>query len=317
MADINKILPAIIFAILSATIFILSIIYTPVTRDYSIENNQWNGLSSLVKILNKEYELIILNTSLSTINTDPRETCIIIISPTINYTSREIDVLKNFLSSGGTIIILEDFGNGNSILRSLRCPLTFTGKPLLDDVLYSKQPLFPTVVGVKIDGKMYSNMSLLLNIPTAINISGSGEWSIDILAASSEYSFIDENLNLRKDSDEEYHSYPVIVELKMKRGGRVIAISDPSILINSMINKYDNIKLLKMLLNKHGVKKIILDVAHREKSLLENVKYMFINVETILLSLMGDVLMQYILTIFILITTLSASYKLLEMIIHA
>ena len=311
----DKIILIIIFATISTILFLSSITYSPVTRDYSIKNNLWNGLSSLVEKIRDSYELIILNSSLTNLNISPGETCILIISPTINYSPDEIKFIKNFLSNGGTIIILDDFGGSNDVLRKLSCPISFTGKPLLDNALYSKQPIFPTIVGIRMDGKTYSNITLLLNIPTAINVSSHGKWDINVLATSSEYSFIDDNLNFKRDSDEKYGCYPIIVEAT-RNSGRIIAISDPSILINSMIDKYDNGKLIKMFLNKYGIKKVVLDIAHRERSLLENVKYIFLGFETTLSILINDLLIQYILTIFISIIILSISYRLLKMIVY-
>jgi len=52
----------------------------------------------------------------------------------------------------------------------------------------------------------------------------------------------------------------------------LIAVSDPSILINGMIDLYDNRPFFERLLEIHGVEKVFLDISHLPTSRLDRAK---------------------------------------------
>ena len=283
-------------------LFYFAVVYTPDTKDYSIYNTQWNGLSKFYHYVNNEgVKVIVKHTkfSPSDVRLLNNNTCILIISPELEYTSIEIELLINFVKSGGTIIIMDDFGKGDCLLEKMNIPLRFGNAPLLDNVFYSKQPIFPIIVGIHFIG--LENYTLLLDIPTyLVPLNQKSAWSVSLVAFSLENSFIDTNWNFKKDKNEKYDIFPVIAIAKLGNG-RVIIFSDSSILINCVIDKYDNFTIFLKILKYYHIKTLIIDYAHYSKSTLEFIRSYILTFSALVRTFLSDSLISFTLSLLIMI----------------
>jgi len=303
---VKSIIALVLLTLTSASLtFTAAILYSPVTKDFAIENQQWNGLSDFISLLARDdFSVLICKDQLLLPSAPLSETCILIMGPELPYSSDEVELLLNFIESGGTLILLDDFGSGNELLKKLGIPVRLVGKPLLDEVVYSKRPNFPVIVGLTGDVRA-SNVTIIMNVPTTLEVlnTSANKWTVTIIASSSEYSFIDYNLNGKLDGNETKRPYPVIAIARRGRG-RAIIVSDSSILINCMIDEGNNYYFLKLLLSTYGVKTVVLDYSHYEKKLAELLKERIVSYFKEAEVVLRDPLFSYALTIFIVATIL-------------
>jgi len=249
MNKIEIIALTLIFSIL----FSLYLVYTiPPAEDYNPENPEWNGLTSLKQQTN--------TTEITNINqlkqiANPKQTTILILGPEKPYTPEETQTIKEILEKGATILVADDFGQANTLLEQMEIPCKFTQKILIDPVFYYKDPKLPIILNIKNTTWTKNIKQLILNYATTLNITGP---EIEILANTSQYSYLDINMNEQQDPEDPTGPQPILAQTKIGEG-TLILLSDPSIFINVMINKENNTQLLK---NISEGRKTYLDISH-------------------------------------------------------
>jgi len=152
------------------------------TAAYSIFNNGDRGISELKNMIEKDLgarvEILLSSLkSLGRINKPPSETVLVIIAPTIPYSFEETIGLIQFVLSGGSVLIVDDFGKANTLLRNLWNILSLgtllnnandtpvkgiyfnTSAILCDAASYYKSPINPIIV----------NFGLIPGIDTGVN----------------------------------------------------------------------------------------------------------------------------------------------------
>jgi hypothetical protein len=136
----------------------------------------------------------------------------------VDFSTLEAGEVKEFLENGGTLFIADDFGTANSLLEKLGVETRFSIRPL-KDIFYSKRAEFPVVVRIE-DPELAAGVEkITLNVPSVIT-GGEGE------VFSSKVSIVGGSMK----------SYPILAELKYGKG-RIVMLSDPSILINDMFGE--------------------------------------------------------------------------------
>ncbi|MDI6810378.1 MAG: DUF4350 domain-containing protein [archaeon] len=188
------------------------------SAEFSIFNTNWNGCSEFAKVLYHRGELVPVLYPYNSINFK-KEGVLIVVAPDVEFSSLEIEELRDFIEKGGTLFIADDFGLANNLLEGLGVNGKFSDKPL-GDIFYSKSVDFPVVARIEDPGLSYGVEKLVLNIPSVI-IGLEGEEDV----FSSKVSVVGEG--------EKRRSYPVLAETRYGEG-RVILLSDPDILINDM-----------------------------------------------------------------------------------
>ncbi len=73
---------------------------------------------------------------------DSRST-LLIVGPTVNYTADDAARVRAFLQEGGRVVVLDDFGTADSLLRNIDSPITILPAALCQDLDYYKKPSFP------------------------------------------------------------------------------------------------------------------------------------------------------------------------------
>ncbi|MBO8183031.1 MAG: DUF4350 domain-containing protein [Archaeoglobus sp.] len=198
------------------------------SAEFSIFNTKWNGCSEFAKLIAEKGGLIPVMYPLNTIKLDKTEGTLVVVGPDIDFSSLEVEEVKKFLEYGGTLFISDDFGTANTLLEKLGIDVKFSDKPL-KDVFYSKKSEFPVVVRITDPKLAVGVKNITLNIPSTIT-------AVDGEVFSSKVSIVGGKMG----------SYPILTEIKYGKG-RIVLLSDPSILINEMMVK--NRKFVENLVN--------------------------------------------------------------------
>jgi len=266
---------------------ILVIYFTPSIDDFDPGNPGWNGLSELSSILQVKP---LKSLSAIALEEDPSDALIIIAGPEKNFTAEEASAIEQFIRAGGYLILADDFGSGNSLLGLLEVGARFDGSLLLDPLFKYRSSKLPEVHRFSDEFTRYNLSSLVLDYATSID--GCGE----PVALSSSYSFLDENLNGARDVGEPEGPLAVACEIRLGRG-RIFLISDPSMMVNSMLNRGSNLEFLKILADNRTV---YLDESHWKPSSLEEAKTLigsaaaYLHAPEIRYSLLGLILLMIV-----------------------
>lgn len=231
---------------------IVSIWLVPSGQDFMGSNTMWNGTKDIRDNLHAEP----LN-SLETLPKDIEKSMIISI-PYKDYTQGDLDFFKVFVENGGTMLLMDDFGYGNTVLKALNVSARFNGKLLADPLFNYKNEKLPKITDLSPDVKNSGIEVLVLNHATVIeNIS-----ETEIIARSSVSSYLDTNENGSLEEGEPQGAFPVAALLN-SGSGRLIIISDPSIIVNTMLNRYDNANFIEFLVSYGGLeRKVFFDESH-------------------------------------------------------
>jgi len=231
----------------------------------SAYSNHWNDLSHLRSKCNQwgfnTSSIVSSPLILETLD-DPGSAVLLIIGVEEEYMDSERGAIADFLEDGGSVVIADDFGYGDSIanLEGGTHEVTFTGKKVYDES-YVKNPKFVKaqvqlrdLIGVigsgsdsynYYDGDVGRSYELLFNEPSALKINGGSSRNVNIIAQSSQYSWRDDDGNGERDLDEPVESHPLIVN---RMGHRIWYISDPGIFVNDFINRSDNSLFIEYLI---------------------------------------------------------------------
>jgi hypothetical protein len=193
-----------------------------------------------------------------------------IIGPSTDFTKDESSKIGNFLDRGGIVLLADDFGSGNSLLRALNVNASFSEKPLADLYYYSKNPSFPIITDFARNAMTNRLTAIVLDRPTFIETSNSS--SASDIAWSSPFSFIDPTGEGKPSANETLNSYLVMASAKIG-SGTLILLADPSMFINDIISAYDNLRLFRNMVTLGGGS-VILDTAHLANAPLTNWRIM-------------------------------------------
>lgn len=215
--------------------------------DYSIYNNNWNGLSTFRAVIESEgYQVKPLISSLSCINRINNKSVLFIIGPSTFYDTLSAPALIDYLSKGGKVIIADDFGSSSSLLSFLSVIIPgvglFEGHLLLDSGSYDKNVSLPVITYFSSHPIFNGVNAIMLNYATII------AGSMTFLAYTSSLSWLDANANYAYDAGELIGPFPVVAST-VYGNGTIILISDPSVFNNDMINRADNLRFAVNLVN--------------------------------------------------------------------
>lgn len=225
--------------VLALSVVSIASVVIPPSDDFQPLNPYWNGLEEFFRITNA----VVINSSLKGVI--PEKSVLFVIGPSMNYSKSRIEELKTFVSSGGTLVLMDEVGFINSLLSSMGLDIYVDGHTMLDPVFYFRSWRVPKVVVVGGSSLAVGVDEILLNLPSALRVSGVG---VRVLARSSSFSFLDLNNDLEYQVGEPVGPFVVGVEASYG-SGRVIVFSDSSLFINGIIWLGDNYRLLKNIIS--------------------------------------------------------------------
>ena len=188
------------------------------SADFSVFNTNWNGVSKFGKLLYEKSEIVPIISSFNVVDFEKMNGTLLIIGPDMGYSNLEIEKIRKSLENGGTLVLIDDFGTGNQILRGLNLTARFS-KTSFIDVFYSKNYNFPELVRI-LDPKLGAGVNkLILNVPSAI-LNAEGK------IYTSKVTLLGKN----------QREYPIMTEIEYEKG-RIVLFSDPSVFINDMFDE--------------------------------------------------------------------------------
>jgi len=252
----------VIIAVVATTLVVslLCIWYYPSYRDFTVSNITWNG----IRDFGHEYEAEIIDT-LDGLPLLSGEATLIAI-PYIGYVQEELAQIKRFIEDGGNLILMDDYGYGNSVLAYLGTDVRFTNIPVLDELFCYKNQWLPKVTDLSSQAEESGVDVLLLNHATTLT----GVDESEVIAWSSRSSFLDNNENELQDADELQGPFPIAAELRIGTGALAV-VADPSIMINSMVGRDNNYAFMEYLIGgeKAGQGRLLIDRSHITRAPLE------------------------------------------------
>ncbi len=224
----------------STLAFVISV--TPSKSDYSPFNTGTWGLQRFVHRFNAVTTL-----DISSVPTN----AVLIIVPRSELNEYESSTLLNLVEKGLTVLIFWD-GNLSQGMSSLLEGLEIVPTPVRDDVYCNASPDLPIALATLRN----RTMRIVLNVPVTLRVV-KGSWKC--FAYTSPFSYLD------IDGDGEYRqgidvigSFPIAC-MRSVGLGKIVVISDPEILTNSMLVLGDNAEFLRMLI---GNRSVYLDIKH-------------------------------------------------------
>ncbi|MEK7269304.1 MAG: DUF4350 domain-containing protein [Planctomycetota bacterium] len=241
----------------------LSVVLYPSVKDFMEANPGWNGLSDFLGEFGAE-----LVTGVDQAELRP-EGSVLIAIPYLPYDEGELRRIERFVHDGGTLLLMDDYGYGNQVLQALGLQMQFAGLPMLDPYVTYRNQWFPLVTDLAPSLGQPRMQYAMLNYATALIVLG----PYDILASSSPTSFLDNNGDA--DWNRAEPRGPFVVAARATLGsGMVIAVSDPSLIINSMVNRADNKAFLQQLISLAGENPyVVVDDSHLPQAPLDILKY--------------------------------------------
>ncbi len=267
------------------------------TLPFSIYNSNispGDGCSELANTLrNNGYQVNPLISSLSVVNGIPQNSVLFVIGPTHFFSIVEDSALIDFFLKGGSLLIADDFGSGNTILDGLALflqdwPTEMQGFMSVSSIRFNRgllldannndngRPLLPAIDSFNDGGRIFSSSHhVVMNFATGLQ----GVPANASLATSSINSWIvaGDVLNLiQYGTDPSYIAYnatrgdqsgpfPLLAEIGVGPG-RIMLLSDASIFINNMIDRGTNrqfaLELFAYLANQANANTIIIDHNH-------------------------------------------------------
>jgi len=236
--------------------------FYPSTGDFRSDNPFWNGLEAF----SDRFQASPLQ-SLNSLPAKATGTALVVV-PYLPFTKSELERLKSYVSLGGTLVLLDDYGYGNEISEYFGLKFRFAQGVLMDPAFNYKNKQLPRVTRFGAVPVSRDVTSITLNHATSL----SGVLDSEVMAWSSWFSFLDLNSSSVWDEGEPKGPLPVAAGWPVNEG-YVVAVSDPSILINSMEGMEDNYRFIQSLMEiQYPQPQILVDQSHLPGARLDEAK---------------------------------------------
>jgi len=204
------------------------------TAEFSMFNTKWNGCSKFAKLLKEKGKVVPILYSYNSIELKKLDGVLVVIGPSVEFSEPEAKEVKEFLKHGGTVFVADDFGTANTLLEKLGVKARFSRKKL-KNLFYIKNENFPLLVRINNPILAQNVSKVILNVPSTIT-------------------------GIKKDACGcRVFGSCVLAELEYEKG-KIILLSDPSILINEMFDENKN--FIKNLIQSFNFALFYYDEAH-------------------------------------------------------
>ena len=233
--------------------------FYPSIQAFMATNTLWNGINKFTAA----YHVQDVD-SVAALPATPTGDVLIAV-PYVPYTSAELAQMQQFVASGGKLILLDDFGYGNSFLQYIGTPVRFDNTPLLDPLFNYKNENFPRILDFNSNVAASGIKIIAFDHGSAL----SGVAPSQALAWSSSMSFLDTNQNGNLDPGEPQGPFVVAASLSLG-AGTVDLVADSSLIMNAAPGTNDNNAFISYLMNTGGTPtKVLFDRAQVTKSTLD------------------------------------------------
>lgn len=173
------------------------------------------------------------------------------------------EYLKNLTSAGATVIILDENGYSNKLLKDLGLGIEIRGIKVLDEVSKYRSREYPVIV-VK-----FNNTILRIVTYKPSYIVSSKEFSREVAGFTSDYAYADEDKNGFYTLGEVIGKYMVIYSAFQDKGSLWV-VADLDILSNRAIDYLDNKAFIEILANS---RKVYIVLEGLNVNLIDIIKY--------------------------------------------
>ena len=232
----------------------------PVGRDSSLLNEDWNGASKASQLLEAS-----ALPSYDHLQSAPMPATLVLI-PRLVPNDATLQALDAFTIAGGTLVVLDDFGFGNEVLAYLEVDISFHGGILMDPLYCHRHAAMPRVEFSHGQGVGESGV-MVLNHATWLAVGR----TVEVWARSSYFSYGDSNHDGRRGSGEPSGPLPVGASA-VRGGGKVVAVSDASLLLNSMVGLGENLDAVARLVQGD----VLLDQMHLPEAEMDQSRSMLV-----------------------------------------
>ncbi len=249
--------PRVLLVALAATVILaVGVAAATSTSSFGPYNPGWDGSSDLRSQVadDPDVEDELLRDTADYEGIEPEGTVAFVVAPDDPYTGEDADRLRTFVESGGTLVVLENFGEGgNVVLAAVGADARFNGDLLRDEQNHFRGPPMPIADNVT-DHELTDGVSqLTLNYATAVEPGGA-----TVLVRTSDVTYLGSE-ETELSAVEELDSYPVATS-ENASAGTVVAVGDPSITINAMLEEPDNAAFVSALYD--DADRVVMDVSH-------------------------------------------------------
>ncbi len=256
-----------IVALIMVFVSLLCVWFYPSMQDFMANNATWNGIKRFASEFNAE-----IPESLAVIPGVSEQAAkkVLVVIPTLDFNAEDLFIIRNFINDGGTLLLIDDYGYANTILSYLDTDIRFSKAPFLDPLFSYKNQNIPRITDFIPELKDAGINVLTFNNATALlNVS-----EPEAIAWSSKASFLDKDGNGVLSQGDSRGPLVVAAEVKLGKG-KVVMISDSSIIVNSMVERDNNYDFIKYNISHDGEsKQILIDGSHLAKNPLNKAKQM-------------------------------------------
>jgi len=220
-------------------------------------NVNWDGTSEFRGQVAADTDLTTMVDADRYGSVDANSTVAFVVAPDREYDTADAARIRQFLDDGGTLVVLENFAPaGNALLEDVGATARVDGRLVRDEQEYADAPTMPVATNVTEHPLTGGVDQLTLNYASVVE---PGESTV--LIRTSEFAYLTEDESVELDDDTELVSAPVAT-VESVGAGRVVTVSDPSILINVMRDRPDNEQFLRGLYA--GADTVLLDRSHAD-----------------------------------------------------
>ena len=247
---------AVLLALVVVTGIAIVVAASTSSASFGVYNAAWNGASELRAQADEAgTESDIVRNTTAYGDVEANGTVAVVLSPDAGYGPGEVARVRQFVASGGTLVVAEDFGShGNDLLAGVGATARVDGRLLRDDRYNYRSPAMPIARGVSNRSLTRGVEQVTLNYGTGVEPNGA-----TVLVNTSGYAYFDENGNEELDENETLGTYPVATVERVGNGS-VIVLGDPSALINVMVERPGNRAFVGNLFGAH--ERVLLDYSH-------------------------------------------------------
>lgn len=239
-----------------AAAFVLAVLVAASTSTaaFGTYNPDWDGTAELREEADEQTELHVIRETESYAAVEPNGTVAFVFAPRTAYDSADGARISEFVEEGGTLVVADNFGShGNDLLAGIGADARFQGAMLRDEEHYYRSPTMPVALDTADHQYTGAVDQVTLNHGTAVEPNGATS-----VVNTSSLAYLDRDRSGDLSEDEELESYPVVT-IEEVGDGRVIAIGDPSVFINTMLDRPGNQAFLSTLLTDHD--RTVLDLS--------------------------------------------------------